>query len=78
MTTAIKGPLEVPLTKEDVKDYLSVCHYNLSLLEVISKLKGKDFTEDNIEMITEVFKLGFYYGWNESYQEWMCEGEEYE
>jgi len=73
---SIRRPVEVPVTRVEVKEYLSVRHNHLSLMEVISKFEGEDFVEDNLKLITEVFKLGFYHGWNQSYEEWMCAGEE--
>ena len=72
MTTPYKGPNDVEVDKWGVKKHLSETHYELSLLSVMEMFEGEDFLDRHLDAITQVFKLGFFEGWNQCHEEWMC------
>ena len=76
MTTPYRGPNDVEIDKGGVKKYLSETHYELSLLSVMEMFEVKNFLDCHLDAVTQVFKHGFFEGWNQCHQEWMCYEEE--
>ena len=64
---------DVSFTEEEVKDFLDYKHEQVSCLQVMKIIKGEAFVEEHMDAMLQVFKHGYFEGFNWGYQECMCE-----